>query len=552
MSNLSAEVLRIRDVFSSAADLKVPPYQRSFSWTTKEVDELVFDLIEAFESQQIYFLGAMVVIQNRQRGPQDVVDGQQRLTTLTMMLAVLRDLARSDDEASVIQELIGQRAPWPASGFRWRLSLNHLDVEFFRQWVQTRGATLNVSAMLEAATTQSQRSLAIAVRRIHDEFSSEMSEEERTRFFRWLSEEVSIVRVKVGEYNLGYKVFLVLNRRGIPLADHDILKSALFQRASFLPHESIHHSTLWHDYANRLGQQDFESMLKQVRFIYDPKMQGEFIDSLLRSIMARMTVASFLNSALPRFVDAYDAVMNGRGGYNLNASAQRSLTFLRSIHHESWRAPAIKFLADNPHDPDECARFFAALERLAYMLQYSVNDREYRARRYRRVMDAMDSGGLYEKASPLLLAADERQQFVTRLMGRFPNWKQRRALMMRISASVPGGVAIQPDADSTVEHILPKTPAKGSEWYEEWAQAKDREELTECIGNFTLLTEAENQEADRKPFLGKLAVYFRNGPPSHALSLDLKGRTRWTPEDVRARREMLIGYLAAEWALTGK
>jgi hypothetical protein len=553
MSNLSAEVLRIRDVFSSAADLKVPPYQRSYSWTTKEVDELLDDLMGAFEAAQIYFLGAMVVIQNRQRGPQDVVDGQQRLTTLTIMLAVLRDLAPSEDWASPIHELIGhQRGMWGPA--RWRLTLNHLDVEFFRTYVQTPGATMNPNEMMEHAQSQSQRNLAIAVRRIHDELTSEMTAEIRNRFFRWLSEEVTIVSVKVGQYNLGYKVFLVLNRRGMPLADHDILKSALFQRASFLPAEAIHHSTLWQTYANRLGQDPFERMLKQVRFIYDPRMQGEFIDSFLKSIMQKMTIATFINSALPRFVDGYDAVMNGHeGSFNLGESAKRSLCFLRSIHHESWRAPAIKFLGDNPHDPDESARFFSALERLAYMLQYSVSDREYRHRRYRRVMEAMDNNTLYEKGSPLLLTADEKSQFLSRLHGRFPNWKQRRALMMRISASVPGGAAIDPDADATVEHILPRTPQKGTEWFEEWNKAKDRDELTESIGNFTLLTDADNQEVDRKPFLQKLDGYFKNGgEPTFALSLDLKGRKHWTPDDVRSRRDKLISYLAGEWELETK
>ena len=76
------------------------------------------------------------------------------------------------------------------------------------------------------------------------------------------------------------------------------------------------------------------------------------------------------------------------------------------------------------------------------------------------------------------------------------------------------------------------------------ASTRDRDELTECIGNFTLLTHAENQEADRKPFAEKLDIYFRNGQASFALSNDLQGRTRWTPDDVRTRRDALIQNLA--------
>jgi len=78
---------------------------------------------------------------------------------------------------------------------------------------------------------------------------------------------------------------------------------------------------------------------------------------------------------------------------------------------------------------------------------------------------------------------------------------------------------------------------------------RDRDELTECIGNFTLLTHAENQAADRKSFSEKLAIYFRDGNASYALSNDLRGRTRWTPDDVRTRRDALIQNLAKDWDL---
>ena len=182
-------------------------------------------------------------------------------------------------------------------------------------------------------------------------------------------------------------------------------------------------------------------------------------------------------------------------------------------------------------------------------MQYSVKDRDYRHKRYRRLLDAMEANvALFDEGSPLHLTKREREDFVERLRGRFPNFKQRKALLMRVSAAVEGGEALAPDTDCTVEHILPRAP-KGSEWYEEWSRVRDRDELTECIGNFTLLTHDENQEADRKPFLEKLAIYFRTGQASYALSRDLHGRTRWTPDDVRTRRDALIQNLAKDWEL---
>ncbi len=555
---INAEVLRIRDVFSAANDIRVPPFQRSFAWGDEETGALIKDLLDAFRNTVIYFLGATVVIRPRGRGPSDVVDGQQRLTTLTIILAVLRDLAKSSDEQALLHTMIGHETMGMmfGGGQRWRVTLNTLDTPFFRMHVQARGSTNDQDRIREAAhdtRSESQARLAAAVNYIYDELS-DMSDEERSRFAQWLLDEVTIVRVRVSEYSTAYKVFQSLNQRGKPLSDHDILKSALFERAGFTPDEAIEQSVRWNTYTNRLSDKGFGDMLKQVRAIYDRNQVGELVDGLLQSIMQRMPVSTFLNEKLPRFVDAYDALVNGNTqGIKLGAEALKRLCFLRSIHHESWRAPAILFLVDNPldpKDPETADRFFWALDRLAYMLQYSIKDREFRQRRYRKVLDAMERPGeLFEPDSPLDLSANERGEFIERLRGRFPNFKQRRALLMRFSGAVPGGTAIEPASDATVEHILPRTPPKGSDWYDEWSKARDRDELTECIGNFTLLTHAENQEADRKSFPEKLAIYFRKDSPSFALTNDLKGRSRWTPDDVRVRRDQLIDHLVKDWSL---
>jgi hypothetical protein len=552
---INAEVLRIRDVFSAAADIRVPPFQRSFSWGDDETGILLKDLLDAFRTSVIYFLGAMVVIRPRGRGPQDVVDGQQRLTTLTIILAVLRDLSSSADEQALLHAMIGHETMGMMfnSGQRWRITLNTLDTKFFRENVQARGATRNQDKLRQLASapgSESQARLAAAVNLIFDELS-DMTQEERSRFAQWMLDELSIVRVRVSEYDVAYKVFQSLNHRGKPLSDHDILKSALFERAGFTYDEAIEQSVRWNTYTNRLSDRGFGDMLKQVRAIYDRNGQGELVDGLLQSIMQQMPVGVFINEKLPRFVNAYDALVNGNlQSIKLGDEALSRICHLRAIHHEGWRAPAVMFLVDYAHDHEQADHFFWALDRLAYTLQYSVQDREYRQKRYRRIMDAMERPGeLFDADSPLDLSSKEKSEMLERLRGRFPNFKQRRALLMRISASTPGGVPLPPDTDCTVEHILPRTPQKGSDWYDEWSRARDRDELTECIGNFTLLTHAENQEADRKSFGEKLDIYFRKGTASFALSHDLKDRKGWTPDDVRARRDVLISCMAKDWSL---
>jgi hypothetical protein len=550
---IAAEVQRIREIFSATTDIRVPPFQRSYAWEDEETEILIKDLLDAFRHNTTYFLGAIVVIRPRNRGPSDVVDGQQRLTTLTIILAVLRDLSASTDEQALIHTMIGHEklTVW-GGGQRWRITLNTADTPFFRENVQERKATQHQDDIRAAARegSESQARLAAAVNMMYD-YLSVMEPEERSRFALWVLDEITLVRVRVSEYSVAYKVFQSLNHRGRPLSDHDILKSALFERAGFTVDEARVQSERWNAYTVRLGDRGFGDMLKQVRSIYDRDGASDMVTDLIAAIIPRGGFRTFLNEQLPRFVEAYDIIVNGKSiGTKLGAEALRRITFLRSIHHESWRAPAIAYLVDHAHDKDETDRFFVALDRLAYTLQYSVNNREYRHKRYRRILVAMDEpGALFSEKGPLKLTERERTDMLDRLRGRFPNFKQRRALLMRISAAIEGGIPLDPKTDCTVEHILPRTPSKGSDWYDEWSKARDREDLTECIGNFTLLTHAENQEADRKSFLEKLPIFFRNGEASYAYSNDLKDRTRWTPEDVRERREALIQRLSRDWGL---
>lgn len=553
--SITAEVLRVRELFNPTADLRVPPFQRGFSWTEKEVGQLLTDLLTAFEQHNTYFLGAIVVIQLRPRTPMDVVDGQQRVTTLTMMLAALRDLSPSADEQAMLHQLIGQDQrgiplPLPVSDRpRWRLTLNHHDAPFFRDHVQTREAPGRLRALDAEGLPESHGRIARAMTQVRDELAG-MSDDERKRLSQWLLDEVTFVRVRVTEHNLGYRVFLGLNGRGLPLADHDILKSILLERSKFTDGEAILHSNRWAEYSARLTSQGFGDLLKQIRIIYDRQLKGEFIDGLLHALKPRMEIADFLNDALPAFVDGYEAAVLGvYRRLDPGSRARRALGFLQAIDHGQWRAPALRLLLEHAGDADRIGGYLERLERVAQFLQHGVSDREARQKRYRRILDVVDAGQVDAADSPLDLTPSDKERFRERLAGRFSNPKQRRALVLRINAVAPGGADVAPDQDATVEHILPRTITPGTQEAEDWADLKDRDELTDCIGNFTLLTHAENQLAGHANFGRKLEIYFRNGAPSFAITRDLEGLNSWPPAKVRERRDRLLAYLVREWGL---
>src|ERR1700730_18209052 len=93
----------IRKIFCDDFVFTIPLYQRAYAWTTEESEELLQDLLTAMNNNDgtvddlpPYFLGSIVLIKGDEPDAQ-VVDGQQRLTTLIMLLAVLRNVATPDE-----------------------------------------------------------------------------------------------------------------------------------------------------------------------------------------------------------------------------------------------------------------------------------------------------------------------------------------------------------------------------------------------------------------------------------------------------------------------
>ncbi|MGL4440044.1 MAG: DUF262 domain-containing protein [Bosea sp. (in: a-proteobacteria)] len=117
----------ILDIFCDKYLFRIPSYQRPYAWTTEQTSELLDDVSTACgETGDVvnaspYFLGSIVLIKDPQRPEADVVDGQQRLTTLTIMLSVLRDLSEQSfaddiDEYVCIRGRASAKKYWTRRG----------------------------------------------------------------------------------------------------------------------------------------------------------------------------------------------------------------------------------------------------------------------------------------------------------------------------------------------------------------------------------------------------------------------------------------------------
>ncbi|MEO9969831.1 MAG: DUF262 domain-containing HNH endonuclease family protein [Hyphomonadaceae bacterium] len=542
----------LQQLFAPGEELTMPPYQRSYSWTEKEAIDLLGDLRDSVRSNDPHFIGAIVIVQSDDEKHAEIVDGQQRLTTLTILLSVLRDLEEDKDRSDEIHSLIGDAGrPMLGEEAKWRLSLNHIDGPFFRETIQKPGATRAV--LDEPGESDSQRRMT----RTADAFAKELetlSVEERRALYKATITNCAIVRVKVADRDAGYRVFRVLNTRGKEPNAHDIIKTDLFERAGFSVSEANEHSRLWAEHEALLGGSAFDDLLHQIRFIYDKSNKGDLVSGFRKSNLGKISPRVFLTQILPEYVRAYREI--NLGDIQLGELSDKVNSYLNRLlylDHHSWRAPALKFLVEKRSNPKLAVEFFSNLERLGYVIQLIIHNRDHRNKRYRRVIDTIDAAKLtsfFTRTGPFTITKEEARKVRERLNGRFAAFGQRRALALRLNAVLDQGITLAPKTDATVEHVLPRNPSSDSHWLKVWPNPQARRELCDTIGNFVLLPHAVNQKADRMSYQDKKKVYFNgSGGAQYALTRDLEHEALWTADTVRRRTDKLAELLCDDWKL---
>ena len=163
---IQATEYSLQKVFSKNFAFTIPLYQRPYSWTNEQAGELLEDLITALGdgNEQIdeispYFLGSIVLIKEEDKPDAEVVDGQQRLSTLTILLAVLRTLVQPQYVKTFTKLLYEEGDIFLNEPNRYRLTLAKRDAEFFQKYIQNEGGIGKLKYLNSAALSDSQKTL---------------------------------------------------------------------------------------------------------------------------------------------------------------------------------------------------------------------------------------------------------------------------------------------------------------------------------------------------------------------------------------------------------
>lgn len=565
--SLEAHDKLIKDIFSDEYQFRIPDYQRPYSWTTEQAGELLSDLLDAMRDFQtssstdsaFYFLGSVVLIKNDRIPYSDVVDGQQRLTTLTILFSALRALLPSKAKgltSFLYKEGLGIRDDEPNE---YRLSAFQEDEAFFREFIQEPGGILRLITSTEKLVDSRLRFKENAA--LFLEELGQLTEEERASLLSFLAYKCSMVVISTPNFESAYRIFSVLNDRGLDLFPSDILKAKILGdiRKSGGESKSKEYATKWTSLERKLGRTGFVDLLGHIRTIYAKKKQHAILSKEFTEFVANGIAADKLvDDVIAPLAEIYSFLKEAN--FQATEAAEdinEQLRHLNRVDWKDWVPPALSFFKKFRNQPRLIADFLKGLERLSYYLLVTKAGINSRIEHFVAVIEEIEKegfDGFSQNMKSLGLNDDEKKSFIAALDGdiykKLP--KARAALILRLEALMSDGAKKQEFSNVSIEHILPQTPSVESGWLDIFPDTEKREDWTQRLANLVPLHIRKNPAASNFNFETKKNVYFagKDGTASpFVLTQDVRSLPAWTPKVLEDRQEKLLEIFRRHWEL---
>jgi hypothetical protein len=546
-------------IFNNDFAFAIPPYQRPYAWTTDQASELLSDLLGSLEEgkRQVedlnpYFLGSIVLIKKEDDPEADIIDGQQRLTTLTILLSVLRAKSPAEYADELTKYIYEKGDIIVGTHNRYRLRLRERDYEFFQNYIQNDQGVTRLLSLEPGQLTDSQKNIQANAKYFFEKLEN-LPEAARIRLIQFLMKRCFLVVVSTPDLDSAYRIFSVLNARGLDLRLTDLLKAEII---GAIPKEyQGRYTHIWETEEEELGRDTFQELFAHIRMIYrKTKLRETALSEYLTQIQPQKEPRKFIDETLKPYSDSLEIIKNStyqseRGAENVNAM----LCWLNKIDNFDWIPPAIKFFHAHQHNPDRLGRYFTDLERLAAGLLIMRADINDRIERYGKLLTAIEEGAdLYAAQSPLQLTPSETSEIIRILNGDLYLVRRIRLyILLRLDSVLARGEATYEYPVVSVEHVLPQNPSAGSRWLEWFPDEEMRARYTHRIGNLALLSIKKNTQAQNYDFDKKKEKYFatKNGVSPFVLTTQVLNKKEWTPAVIDNRQKEMGDVLKALWRL---
>lgn len=533
-SEIKSEKILVKDIFTNMW-FRIPEYQRPYVWGYDEIHDLLDDLTFAMQTkaESDYFLGSFVFqskVANPNEGQKfdenDLLDGQQRMTTILLLFSVIRDLSRDDDAIEECQKCIYQKSSkYKNIPERTRLvfGIRESVQQFIEDYVKTKDGTNNteeLKGLAKATPDVSIRNMVNAISEIRNFFEQNNIEPEL--LLQFLLNNVLLIYVSTENLEDAFRLFTILNDRGVPLRNSDILKSINLGELE-LNSDKIKYAKLWEEAEGEL-EDDFDRFLNHVRTvlvkekarlnllqefedkIYKPKEKDKSTGKIKPPLLSKGKNTFVF---VERYLKHYKELLSGNNYEITKSFAFDNLlkVMLTGLPATDWIPPLLHYY--DKFNTENIYEYLVALDNkfsADWISQYtptyrieSMNEVNKTIARKNSSQEVFESGcfGKDNDSFMRIIKSDVYgRRFARYILLKLDYYYQNQDQRMHFETL-------------SVEHILPQTPKEDSQWIKDFSD-EQRNIMTHKIGNLVLITRRKNTSQGRLDYTVKKKKYFSN------------------------------------------
>lgn len=361
----------------------IPEYQRPYAWTSEQVETLFEDIWEfattigGLDQNGSYFLGSIVSFENED-GEQEIIDGQQRITSLFLLLrAIYTKLIKGDDtQTDAAQNFIRQIEPaiWRTDNRTGKVDYNNILLT--SKVVDNEGNEILRNILKDGIANPNANDNYsknyLLFQKLYDEHCTKSPLKVYDFIYALLNQAI-LLPICADSQDTALTIFSTLNNRGLPLSDADIFKAKIYnnlkdnEKEEFISQwkalekeateaqESIQQLFYYYMFYLRAKENDVSSTTPGVRKYYSGnKSERLFEPDLMKGLKTVLNLWKVVNTNQDIPEEDWDN----------NAKIRKALDTLTSYPNEYWKYPVIIYYLSHRNREDFNTEFLLFLNKL--------------------------------------------------------------------------------------------------------------------------------------------------------------------------------------------
>jgi hypothetical protein len=548
---LETNTLDLKALLGNGSSFRVPRFQRDYAWTRDNWEDLWSDIadLEQQTGHVQHYMGALVT--QEKGGEVLIIDGQQRVTTLSILalavLQLLKELGETERFNLLFASYIGGTDPGSLKPYS-KLALNANDDGFYQTHLVGLKPPIN------------RRKLSESQKKLWDAFEffcekmrlkSELKSGQALSAFLndFLAKRLMFILIRVQDEVSAYTVFETLNARGVELTSGDLLKNYLYAQVSMSPVDLAHAQDQWQSISQIVSASEVPDFLRIYLNSNQAPVRPERLFRAIRALAQTPAQVFSLLDKLERAAIIYAALGDENDEYwkDFPKKCRQHVRALKLFQAEAYKPLALA--CAEQLDGNGLERVLSAT--VAVMFRYVVIGRR-RTNELERVFNAAArqvSDGALRSAHKIESSLAELYLSDTEFLESFaqaqrpyagPQKKLVPYILCQVESALTGKNLDFETLDCSIEHVLPTNPSP--DWQD---QFKQPELFVTKLGNYALMDVEDNRLVGNSSFANKLPQYKQSKfETTRQISYQ-----EWNPKTLEDRQRKLAEHALEIWRI---